>query len=85
MDGSGWLGELKVRIVRPFEYRPFRSGIINWRLGNFYFNFNDAVSRDELKTLQGGLRISEMALYNQRDFTASHLIRFCKSCEMLCD
>ncbi len=79
-------------IVRPFEFggliRLIRSSKINWRPGKFFFNFNATVSREEHKTILSSLRISEMALSNQSDLPVfilsptSHLIGFCKSCEM---
>jgi hypothetical protein len=43
VDSSGWLEELKVRIVRQFQFVGKSVGsfdrIINWRPGKFFYNF----------------------------------------------
>jgi len=82
-----WIG-----IVQPFklggESRLIWSAIINRMPEKFFLNFDDINSQEDHKTIFSGLRIAGMALSNQSDFKlfflapASHLIWFCKSCEM---
>jgi hypothetical protein len=43
-------------LIRPFEFGGVTHSIryTNWRLGKFFFNFNDKVSREEHKTIYSG-------------------------------
>jgi hypothetical protein len=60
-------------VVQPFELgglsRRIPSADKNWRSGKFFkIFFINTISREELKTIFSGLRISEMTLSNQSQF-----------------
>jgi hypothetical protein len=61
-------------IVQPFELggetRLIRSTVKTEGLAIFVQKFHDTISREEHKTIQCGLRISGMALFNQSDLSA---------------